>query len=83
MGIIRQIALCRLPKNSTRTPREIAKQLISDIALDDLCEKKEVAGPGFINLTLRTDWLEEHLSGALSSDRLGIPETSQPRTIVH
>ena len=77
-------ANCAMPlaKKLDRTPREIAKQLISDIALDDLCEKKEVAGPGFINLTLRTDWLEEHLSGALSSDRLGIPETSQPRTIV-
>ena len=77
-------ANCAMPlaKKLDRTPREIAEQLISDIALDDLCEKKEVAGPGFINLTLRTDWLEEHLSGALSSDRLGIPETSQPRTIV-
>ena len=71
-----------LAKKFDRTPRAIAEQLISDVALDDLCEKKEVAGPGFINLTLRTDWLEEHLSGALSSDRLGIPETSQPRTIV-
>jgi len=71
-----------LAKKFDRTPRAIAEQLISDVALDDLCKKKEVAGPGFINLTLRTDWLEEHLSGALSSDRLGIPETSQPRTIV-
>ena len=71
-----------LAKKFNRTPRAIAEQLISDVALDDLCKKKEVAGPGFINLTLRTDWLEEHLSGALSSDRLGIPETSQPRTIV-
>ena len=60
----------------------LAKQLVSDVALDDLCKKKEVAGPGFINLTLRTDWLEEHLSGALSSDRLGIPKTSRPLTIV-
>ena len=77
-------ANCAMPlaKKLNQSPREIAERLISDAALEDICEKKEVAGPGFINLTLRTDWLEKKLSDALTSERLNIPETDHPLTIV-
>ena len=77
-------ANCAMPlaKRLSRSPRDIAESLIRDVALEDLCEKKEVAGPGFINLTLRTDWLEKELGDALLSDRLSIPETTHPQTIV-
>lgn len=77
-------ANCAMPlaKRLSRSPRDIAESLIRDVALEDLCEKKEVAGPGFINLTLRTDWLEKRLGDALLSNRLSIPETTHPQTIV-
>src|SRR5690606_17463058 len=43
----------------------------------------EIAGPGFINLRLRDDWLSNVLADA-SSDvrRLGIAQSPQHRTIV-
>ncbi len=68
-------ANCAMPlaKKLNQSPREIAERLISDATLEDICEKKEVAGPGFINLTLRTDWLEKKMSDALTSARLNIP----------
>jgi len=77
-------ANCAMPlsKKLNRSPREIADLLLEGIETDDLCEKAEVAGPGFINLTLRTSWLEENLLCALTSDRLAVPETSNPRTVV-
>ena len=77
-------ANCAMPlaKQLGQSPRAIAESLANGVALDDLCEKKEIAGPGFINLTLRSDWLEEQLDTALLSDRLNIPKTNQPKTMV-
>ncbi|MFF0338603.1 arginine--tRNA ligase [Kribbella sp. NPDC004875] len=33
-------------------PREVAARLVEALEIDDLCERPEIAGPGFINLTL-------------------------------
>ena len=77
-------ANCAMPlaKQLGQSPRAIAESLANGVALEDLCEKKEIAGPGFINLTLRSDWLEKQLDTALLSDRLNIPKTNQPKTMV-
>ena len=58
-----------LGKKLGRPPREIALQVQANTQLEDLCQKVEVAGPGFINLTLRDDvlvtWLmQERLSSS-------------------
>ena len=42
-----------LAKEAGRKPRELADALAAKLALDDLVAKVEVAGPGFINLTLK------------------------------
>lgn len=77
-------ANCAMPlgKQLGRQPREIAAELVSAANLDDLCEKVEVAGPGFINLTLKDDWIKNRLGHALTSDDLGVPKAEQPRTVV-
>ena len=49
---------------------------------DDLCHPPEIAGPGFINLRLRDEWLANQLNQAVQDNRLGVPPVSQPRTIV-
>ncbi|GAA1535714.1 arginine--tRNA ligase [Kribbella lupini] len=41
----------RLAKQLGRAPRQIAEQLVAQAQLDDMCTL-DVAGPGFINLTL-------------------------------
>jgi arginyl-tRNA synthetase len=52
-------------------------------ALDvaDLCLTPEVAGPGFINLTLRDDALAGLLTD-LTSDRCGVRPAAEPHTVV-
>ena len=52
-------ANCAMPlaKKSGVAPRDLAQQMVDQVPLDDFCETVEVAGPGFINLKLRTDWL--------------------------
>jgi arginyl-tRNA synthetase len=47
----------QLAKPLSRSPREIAQQLADKLSESDEFEKVEVAGPGFINLTLTSDAL--------------------------
>src|SRR5258708_19924539 len=42
-----------LAKDAGRKPRELAEALAEKLRHDDLVSKVEVAGPGFINLTLK------------------------------
>jgi arginyl-tRNA synthetase len=71
-----------LKKELGRPPQQIATDIIAQTKLDDLCLPPEIAGPGFINLRLRDDWLTEQLNAAVRNDRLGIPPAPQPRTFV-
>ncbi len=48
-----------LAKDAGKKPRELAQAIADGLAADDLIEKVDVAGPGFINLTLKPDaWIE-------------------------
>jgi arginyl-tRNA synthetase len=48
-----------LAKDAGKKPREIADALAAKLRADTLVEKVDVAGPGFINLTLKSSaWLE-------------------------
>ena len=71
-----------LGKRLHRPPREVAAQIISRLALADLCETPEIAGPGFINLRLKDAWLVERLTAAVADPRLGIAPAARPRTFV-
>ncbi|MDX1969729.1 MAG: arginine--tRNA ligase, partial [Planctomycetaceae bacterium] len=52
-------ANCAMPlgKIAQRPPRDVAAEIVSRLNVSDLCEAPDVAGPGFINLKLRTDVL--------------------------
>ncbi len=61
-------------------PRAIASaivaQLEADPAFNALCMPPEIAGPGFINLTLRPDVLAAEVSRRLADPRLGVPSVA-------
>jgi len=71
-----------LGKRLQKPPREIAEQIVAGVCLDDLCEPPEIAGPGFINLRLKNDWLTQRLAEAAGDQRLAIAPTAQPRMFV-
>ena len=71
-----------LGKALGKPPREVAQALAGRLRLDDLLEKPEVAGPGFINLRLRTDWLARQVQSIAKDDRLGVAPASPPQTFV-
>ncbi|MFM6208299.1 MAG: arginine--tRNA ligase, partial [Planktothrix sp.] len=49
------MSLTKPVKSNTRA---IATQIINHLSLDEICEPPEIAGPGFINLRLKTDYLK-------------------------
>jgi arginyl-tRNA synthetase len=71
-----------LGKQLGKSPRDVATKLVAEAQLDDLCQPPEIAGPGFINLRLRDDWLARQMAKAVQDDRLGIEPAAIPRTIV-
>jgi len=77
-------ANCAMPlaKQLGKKPRDVAADIVAKLDIADLCTKPEIAGPGFINLTLRDDWLQEQTNRLLTDDRLGVPQVETPDTIV-
>ena len=71
-----------LGKRLGRPPRDIAAEVCQRLKLDDFCQPAEVAGPGFINLRLRDDWLADRLAAAVNDPRLGVAPAARPRTYV-
>jgi arginyl-tRNA synthetase len=71
-----------LGKQRGENPRELAEKIVGHLNVGDLCEQPAVAGPGFINLTLRPGAIAEKTAGILGDERLGVAETESPRRIV-
>jgi arginyl-tRNA synthetase len=61
-----------LAKPLGKTPRAIAEQIAAQLDVSDFCEPPAIAGPGFINLTLKTEYLETQLAQLLQDERLGV-----------
>src|SRR6476469_5426575 len=78
-------ANCAMPlgKRLGKSPREIAAQLVAGLDVAEFCEPPQIAGPGFVNLKLKDDWLRAQLAAtAADGDRLGVAKAKAPRTIV-
>lgn len=63
-------------------PRQLAEQVVAALDLGDIAEKVEIAGPGFINITLKNEWLASHLGQLLAGERLGVAQAAAPQTVV-
>lgn len=68
-----------LAKQLGQQPRAIAQQLIDNLNVADLCEKPEIAGAGFINLTLKPSYVETQLSQIQKDPRLGVETAKYPQ----
>lgn len=77
-------ANCAMPlaKQNGTSPRDVALKIVDKLNVTDLCEPPELAGPGFINLTLRRDWLELMINRLADDERLGIEPAADPRRVV-
>src|SRR4029453_18446671 len=73
------LALARTLKQS---PRDVATALAQRLQPDDVLAEVAVSGPGFLNLTLRAEYVAAELDRMLADPRLGVPPASPPQTVV-
>ncbi|GAF71889.1 unnamed protein product, partial [marine sediment metagenome] len=69
-------------KTLKRNPRQLAEKVIAAAELDDVAESLQIAGPGFINVTLKKDFLRDRVAEMLLGDRLGVAEAAKPEKVV-
>jgi arginyl-tRNA synthetase len=68
-----------LSKRLGKQPRAIASSIVENLDVSAICEAPEIAGPGFINLKLKTAYLEAQLNTIQTDPRLGVPTAKTPQ----
>jgi arginyl-tRNA synthetase len=71
-----------LSKQIGKPPRDVAADVVAEVQLDDVCEPPEVAGPGFINLTIKDSFLADQIQSLLGDARCGVSKTDKGQSIV-
>lgn len=71
-----------LAKNLGQPPRAIAEKLAAQLEVSDICQPPVVAGPGFINLTMKQSYLEAQVSAIQADPRLGVTAAKTPKRVV-
>jgi arginyl-tRNA synthetase len=71
-----------LARKLGRKPRDVAEAIKGNLRTDGVIDSAEVAGPGFINLTLSAGLLNGQLAALAASDRLGVAVANPPATVV-
>ena len=71
-----------LAKQLGRKPQEIAAEIVERLDVSEICEPPEIAGPGFINLRLKSSFLAESLKKVAIDERSTVGESNEPRTVV-
>ena len=69
----------KLAKKFKMNPREVAAKVAAHVPS---ALKVEIAGPGFLNLTVSPAWLDESLAAFAAQPHCGIPQTGAGKTIV-
>lgn len=75
-------AAMALAKELGRNPREVADAVLKAADLAGVAATCEVAGPGFINVTLERAFVEGRLAALAASDSFGIPPATDPHAVV-
>ena len=71
-----------LAKALKKNPRALAQGVASVVDLAPLADPPEVAGPGFLNVRLREDWVAGTLRDLLSEEQLGLVAPERRKTVV-
>jgi arginyl-tRNA synthetase len=71
-----------LARRLGRPARDIAGEIAARLDVSDIAEPPTVSGPGFVNLTLRNDWIARSAAEVLADPRAGVPVTAHPKTVI-
>ncbi|MCV6599135.1 MAG: arginine--tRNA ligase [Alphaproteobacteria bacterium] len=71
-----------LAKKAGRNPREIASEIVENLKNSDVIESAEIAGPGFINLTLKNYFLSSVVEQIDSDKKHGFVKYDAKQTVM-
>ena len=71
-----------LAKAMGLTPREVALKVLEIVDLKEICSDAQVAGPGFINLTFKNEFLARELMASSTGKKLGVRNATKPRKVL-
>lgn len=71
-----------LAKPLKQNPRAIAQAIIDKLQIAEICETPTIAGPGFVNFTLKSSYIGQLLSEIQPDPRLGIPKAQPSQKVV-
>lgn len=63
-------------------PREVARRVLDAAGQPDFLEKADIAGPGFLNVTLQDEWLARQTEQLAGDARLGVPASGAGKTVL-
>ena len=65
-----------------KAPMMIAKDVLENVALNEVIERVDLAAPGFINIMVKDSFLCGYLNKMLDDKDLGFEKTKEPKNIV-
>ncbi len=72
-----------LAKQLKTNPRKLAEQVVEKLDISDICEAPEIAGPGFINLRLKPEFIANGLREInKDTENFAVEKTTEPKNIV-
>ncbi len=71
-----------LAKPLKQNPRAIAQSIIDNMQIEEICETPTIAGPGFINFMLKSDYVGELLQKIQPDERLGIAQVESAEKVI-
>ncbi len=69
-------------KAARSNPRQIAEKIAATLSANPVFKKVEIAGPGFINLTLTDELLAEHMGQIAKDERCGVAPLYNGETVM-
>jgi len=71
-----------LAKSLKQKPRDVAERIVDALEAQEMFERVEIAGPGFINMTVSASALAERIAATHADERLGVPRVDAPKKVV-
>ncbi len=71
-----------LAKQLKEKPRAIAQQIIDKIDIKDWGNPLEIAGPGFINITIKSEYIAKQIGEVYQDENLGVSKINNPQKII-
>ncbi len=71
-----------LSKRLGQQPRAIAQSIVDHLDVSEICEVPQIAGPGFINFTVKPSYLTSQLQAMQLDRRLGVAVAEKPQRVV-